>query len=558
MTISSILELFSIGSIIPLISTIIKPNEILNNPNFSEFFKLVGINSEEKLFLLSTVSFSVLAIASGIFRLFILRCNSRFTFETGAELSLLIYYKALKQPYSYHISSNSSEIISGVINKISSAITVITMFMNLLTISIIVIGITFFLLILNPLISLLALFAFSTIYASIIYITKRRIRLNSEMISDGYTKSIKVVQESLGGIREIIIDGNFNWYSHLYRKSSYSLRLAQAELSFLSASPKYIVEAAGLSFIAALAFFMTQHLQADFLSVIATLGVIVFSSQRLLPLLQQIYSSYTVIKGEQASFRDAIEYMDLCDDSNMMLSPRDIYFKEKIVFENVGFSYDGDDKNVLKNISFEIKKGSCIGIVGETGSGKSTLLDILMGLLIPSAGVMEIDGLKIDENNIIAWRRHISHVPQSIFLVDGTIAENIAFGLDFQDVDQDRLQRAALKAQLQNLIESLSDGYKSLVGERGIKLSGGQRQRIGIARAFYKQADVLILDEATSALDNETEKLVMQAVERRDENLTVFMVAHRLTSLSVCDFILEIKDGKLHRKINYQELIEGN
>jgi ATP-binding cassette subfamily B protein len=226
--------------------------------------------------------------------------------------------------------------------------------------------------------------------------------------------------------------------------------------------------------------------------------------------------------------------------------------------ETVGFRYAQDLPEVLSQLTLEIRPGERIGVIGSTGSGKSTLVDLMMGLLEPTSGKILVDDKDIYDRNhpehLNAWRASIAHVPQAIYLADSSIAENIAFGVHPQGIDMERVRRAARQAQIASFIEASDQGYKSLVGERGIRLSGGQRQRIGIARALYKQANVLVFDEATSALDNGTERAVMQAIEGLSRNLTLVMIAHRLSTLSNCDRVIELRGGFIHREMKGVEL----
>jgi ATP-binding cassette subfamily B protein len=222
----------------------------------------------------------------------------------------------------------------------------------------------------------------------------------------------------------------------------------------------------------------------------------------------------------------------------------------------VRFRYTNDDPWVLDNFNLVIAKGTRVGFVGSTGSGKSTMLDLLMGLLMPTEGVLLVDGQTISGNRLRAWQRSIAHVPQSIYLADTTLAENIAFGVPPDTIDLDRVQQAARQAQIADFIESSPEGYQAYVGERGIRLSGGQRQRIGIARALYKQASVLVLDEATSALDNATEQSVIDAIEMLNRDLTILLIAHRLTTVRRCDTIVELEHGRVVAQGTFEQLLE--
>ena len=309
--------------------------------------------------------------------------------------------------------------------------------------------------------------------------------------------------------------------------------------------------------IAILAFAFSQKTDG-IVNAIPTLGALALGAQRLLPVLQQGYASWSAIRGGQALLQDSLELLDLplpfhADNPSSQVLP----FKTKIELEKVGFSYDPQTPYVLKEVNLTISKGSRIGFIGTTGSGKSTLLDIVMGLLQPTDGKLKIDCQEVTIANCRAWQAHIAHVPQVIFLIDSTIEENIALGIPKDQIDKHRVRQSAKVAQISDSIEKLPNQYQTLVGERGIRLSGGQRQRLGIARAIYKQADVIIFDEASSALDNETEYALMQAIDNLSPDLTILIIAHRVTTLKNCSEIVELSGGKIHRISSYQDLISS-
>jgi ATP-binding cassette subfamily B protein len=274
------------------------------------------------------------------------------------------------------------------------------------------------------------------------------------------------------------------------------------------------------------------------------LGALALGAQRLLPTLQQAYASWSSIVGSQAAIENVLNLLNKPLLINSIPSnDGKLLFSNQIELCEVWFRYAPELPWVFQNLNLNIKKGKRIGFIGVTGGGKSTLLDIIMGLLSPSKGALKIDGQRISATNLAAWQANIAHVPQTIFLSDATIAENIAFGVALQDIDLDRVKRAAQQAQISTTIESMKLQYSTIVGERGIKLSGGQRQRIGIARALYKEANVLILDEATSALDSETEQAVVEAIENLSPDLTILVIAHRVSTLKSCSQIIELNQG---------------
>jgi ATP-binding cassette subfamily B protein len=297
--------------------------------------------------------------------------------------------------------------------------------------------------------------------------------------------------------------------------------------------------------IAFLALFLIDD-QGGFAGAIPILGLLAVGAQRILPILQQVFSAWAAFKGNQASLEEILMYLDQKTSTPENVAAGFILeFKEIISFKDVAFKYQTASVEVLSGVNLLIEKGSKVGIIGKTGSGKSTFLDLLMGLLVPSSGEIYVDARRISEDSRSLWQKNVAHVPQSVYLADSTIKENIAFGVPLEKIDISRVYKVAAQAQLSEFIDELPHKYETRVGERGAQLSGGQRQRVGIARALYKRAELIIFDEATSALDEDTENNVMQAINSLDKNLTLVIVAHRLSTLKNCDVIYEILDGAL-------------
>ena len=407
----------------------------------------------------------------------------------------------------------------------------------------------------NPVIALGAFGGFGLIYAGILKLTRKQQLINSQCVARESTLVLKSLQEGLGGIRDVLIDGSQAAYCQIYRNADYPLRKAQGNNSFIGASPRFGIEALGMMLIALLAYGLAR--QPDGIAkAIPVLGALALGAQRLLPVLQGAYSAWSSIQGGQISLSDTLNLLDqpLPDYADQPAS-KPLPFRQQISLNNLSFRYTEQTPLVLNNLNLTIQKGSRIGFIGVTGSGKSTLLDIIMGLLQPTEGTIEIDALPLTTSNNRAWQAHIAHVPQAIFLADSTIEDNIAFGVPKDKIDKTRVKQAARQAQVADIIESWPKKYQTYVGERGIRLSGGQRQRIGIARALYKQADVIIFDEATSALDNETEQAVMHAIESLGDNLTILIIAHRLTTLKKCTQIVEMGDGGIKRIGSYEDIV---
>jgi ATP-binding cassette subfamily B protein len=367
---------------------------------------------------------------------------------------------------------------------------------------------------------------------------------------------IQVIQESIGGIRDILIENSQDIYCKAFKKVDAPLKNAGAMVASFIGMPRYIIEGFGVVVIAILAYYLTSKNPSES-TVVPFLGVIALGAQRLLPIMQQGYASWTTIRSGGPAFTDLItllnspatEYVGSKSEDNNPLN-----FKKEISIENIFFSYKANNIDVIKGVNFKIPRGSQIGIVGTTGSGKSTLLDIIMGLIPPTKGAITVDDIELSTENIRRWRACIAHVPQHVYISDATIAENIAFGISEADIDWSRMELAVHGAQLSNTINSWDQGYKTMVGERGARLSGGQRQRVGIARALYKKAQVIIFDEATSALDGQTEGAIMEELHKLGPDLTIIMVAHRLTTLKSCDFIIQLEHGTIENIVSYQDL----
>lgn len=553
---TTLIEMLSIGLAIPFISVLIEPEKIYNHKLFHDIFQDIGFVIASQIILPVTIFFGVTIILSMLMRVILLWSNSKLAFSTGIDVSIELYNKILHQSYLFHTKKNSSEIINIVNIKVSEVIFYIIMpSLTLITSGIMALFMALLLIYFLPFTVIWVILVFVIMYVFAIKILKNKLKNNSEIISYESTQIIKTLQEGLGGIRDIIIDKTHKQFSKDYEKSVRNLRNIQAENQIFGGVPKFILEGVGMLFVAFFAYTMSSETN-DSQIVIPMLVGIVLTIQRLLPLMQQMFYAWSQIQSAQASLKDVVEYLNLKipENLNEENNKSAIRFNKAIKLHNINFQYSSSTPAVLKSIDLDISKGSRIGFIGSTGSGKSTLLDIMMGLLEPSSGSISIDGTILSKENMHLWQKLIAHVPQSIYLIDSTIEQNIAFGIEEDKIDQELVRSSAQKAQIADVIETMPKGYKTIIGERGVQLSGGQRQRLGIARALYKEAQVIILDEATSALDNETEKAVIESFEAIGDDVTLLMIAHRITTLKNCTNIVEIKEGNIHRIVKYEEL----
>lgn len=559
MIFASFAEILSIGAVLPFLAILTAPDRVFEHSAAQLFIQTLGLTEPEQLLLPLTLIFGLAAIIAGAMRLLLLWVSTRLSYAIGADLSISIYQRTLYQPYSVHVARNSSEVITGISTKANGVIhSTIVPVLTLISASVMLISILIAVLSIEPVVALTAFGGFGLIYSSIIWITRTRKIINSQHIARESTQVIKCLQEGLGGIRDVLIDGSQKTYCKIYRKADLSLRRAQGNNLFIAQCPRYGIEALGMLLIAALAYTLAQQSEG-IAKAIPVLGALALGAQRLLPVMQQAYAAWSSIQGSQASLQDTLDLLDqpLPDYSNQPVATP-LLFKQHISLNKISFRYSPQTPWVLRNINSTIAKGSCVGFMGTTGGGKSTLLDIVMGLLQPTEGTLAIDGQPITISNHRAWQAHIAHVPQAIFLADTTIEENIAFCVPKDQINPERVRHAARQAQIADIIETWPNQYQTFVGERGIRLSGGQRQRIGIARALYKQADVIIFDEATSALDNETEMAIMQAIECLSDDITILIIAHRLTTLRNCTQIIELGNGGVLRIGSYENLVTNS
>ncbi len=555
MFLTSFAEVISIGAVLPFLGVLTSPERIFANAALQPFIYALGLNTPEELLLPLTIAFGTATLIAGAMRLLLLWASTRLSYAAGAELNIRVYRRTLYQPYAVHCARNSSEVINGILSKTETAIGAFNQVIILISSGVMLAFILLALLAVEPSVALAAFGGFGLIYAVIIKLTNKQLFANSQLLARESAKVIKALQEGLGGIRDVLIDGSQATYCQIYRNADLPMRRASGNNLFISTSPRYVMEALGMLLISALAYSLAQ--QADGIAkAIPILGALALGAQRMLPVLQQAYVAWSNIRAGQASLQDTLELLDqpLPDYANQPIA-KPMPFKHTISLKQLGFCYTPQAPYVLKKIELTIAKGSRVGFIGATGSGKSTLLDIVMGLQQPTDGGMEVDGQVVTSANNRAWQAHIAHVPQTIFLADSSIEENIAFGVPKDQIDLQRVKMAAQQAQIADTIEKWPNQYQTFVGERGIRLSGGQRQRIGIARALYKQADVIIFDEATSALDNETEQAVMQAIEGLSTDLTLLIIAHRLTTLRNCTQIVELGDSGIKRIGSYKDIV---
>jgi ATP-binding cassette, subfamily B, bacterial PglK len=543
---SGMAEVTSLAAVVPFLTVLADPQRVWSQPLIRRLAESRGLTAPGQLLLPVTLLFAGSAIVAGAIRLVNLWLSGRVAAGIGSDLSHEAYRRTLYQPYSVHVARNSATITTAILSHIDGMIHGVIAPLLMVAVNVFVIGaIAAALVWIDPRVAFLTVAAFGGAYLLIATATKQSLVANGRRGAALTKTLVQNVQESLGAIRDVLLDHSQPYYLDRYRDADWSLRQLRARAELLGGFPRFVIEAGGMAGVAALAYILVKG-QGGIAAALPVLGALALGAQRLLPALQQTYTSFAQMQNHTAGLETVLDLLDQPAPEIDRPPVAAAAFVDSIAVDDVSFRYQPNLPLVLADVSLVIRRGERVALVGPTGSGKSTLADILMGLLQPTSGKLLIDGREALPE---AWQANIAHVPQSIFLADTSITENIALGIPAAEVDQGRVEAAAAQAQIANFIESLPKGYATTVGERGVRLSGGQRQRIGIARALYKQAPVLVFDEATSALDDTTEKALMDTLDGLSRDLTIIMIAHRLSTTAYCDRVVTVDRGSIRESV---------
>lgn len=547
---TGVLEIVGIGSIMPFLGVLGNPGFIESNKYILFVYKYFDFNTTNSfLIFLGSVSMFILLISTA-FKTLTYYLLYKFSNMTRHHLSQNLLMKYLHQPYSFFLMKNSSKLSKNILSEIDLYISqILTPSLMLITYSIIVVLSTISLVVINPELAFILISLFGGFYL-VIYLSIRKylVKLGRDR-ENANTKRFKIISETIGGIKDLKVFGKEKVYLDSFDNPSYVFSMNGAVSQTLSSVPQFLLEVMAFGSILAMAMYSLVSEEMDLGGLLPILGLYTLAALKLKPALNQIYSSLSSMKFGSPSLE--ILCTELSQSDNELVSiennNRRLKLKSSLMLKNVNFKYE-TSKLILQDINIHIKSNTTVGIIGETGSGKSTLIDLILGLLSPTQGSISVDGESLNEENIRSWQNTIGYVPQNIFLADDTIANNIAFGIEKDNVDINQIKKVAKMAQIDDFIVTLEDGYATQIGERGIRLSGGQRQRLGIARALYINPDLLLLDEATSALDNETEREIMKSIETMHGNITIIMIAHRLNTVEKCDMIIELENGTIKPK----------
>ncbi len=560
----AIAELASVVSIGPFMAVIGDTSQLHGDGILGQIYQFSGLSDTKTFLLWAGIAVLLsLTIAAGI-SIFTVWCLSIYGARVGAELSTRLYSHYMHQPWLFHTSGTSSQLTNRIAQECSRVTNgIINPFMQMNARLVMAGLMSIAILIFNPGVAIAGLAVFLVAYLIMYRIVMRRLTINGKTISVSQSMRFKMMGEGFGGIKDTLVLGRQEVFTKRFEEASESLAQAQGKNQVYSQLPRFVMELVAFGSVILLILYLLAAHKGNLGTILPLLSVYALAGFKLLPAFQQVYSSLSMIKGNMGAFeglkKDLIESAgnDFCPEHSKT-SKEIINPKDKINLNNVYFFYEGKTVPALKNLNAEIGVNQVVGIVGASGSGKSTAIDMLLGLITPSKGELLIDGKPLSGNGLRAWQNSLGFVPQSIFLADASIRENIAFGLPPELVDEKRVKRAASMAHLEELLLNLENGLDTKVGERGVQLSGGQRQRIGIARALYHDPSVLILDEATSALDGITEKLVMDAIHDFAGKKTIILIAHRLSTVKQCNTIFLMDQGQIIASGTYDSLYKNS
>jgi ABC-type multidrug transport system fused ATPase/permease subunit len=489
------------------------------------------------------LAFTLAALLSGCMKVALLSSQIKTCHAVGSDISRIIYKNIICRDYETHVNSNSSQTISMMANKANSIVDYILMpVMLLISSTVSIIAVLAAMVFVAPKVTVSVVVIVIILYCAMLITISGRIKNASQASNKFSDLGIKIIQESLGSIRDVIIAKRQDFYISAYCEVDGKRRSASASVQLLSQIPKPILESVGMIVLCSFAFYISQSDQGANHAV-PIIGAIALGAQRLLPAIQQIYSNIVLVKGSQSMLSEAVatlndKRVDLEGESN---GPA-VKFNKEIKISNLSFTYRGSACPALSDINLVIPMGARVGIIGETGSGKSTFVDLLLGLLLPTSGLIQVDDICLSKDNIRNWQQNICHVPQNVYLFDGSVKENIALTKELSEESEEKLVQVCERVGISDLLNRFSNGAESKVGERGVQLSGGQRQRIGIARAIYTAKPIMVMDEGTSALDEKSEIMVMNVLYSLPNTMTMFIVTHKPSALFGCTHIIKIEN----------------
>ena len=554
---SSFLEIFSLGAIFPFVYLFIDPSVIFNNEYIKPLLVFFEISEPYQIYIPFTLGFFILTTISFVLKSLLIYVRSKLSRIISQEISSLIYFKIINESYQFHTNQNSGDIIFGLTYSLNLAGSILIPILKILNSSLMLLFAIIGVFVINPLIAISVLGCVFSFYFITAILINNILKNISTIQNENYSNFIKLIQESLGAIKMIILNKSQHTYLKNYNKTTFRYSNSISKTESIRQLPRVFIEYLIIISVIVLSFILKEN--ENIKDIIPLIITFILAFQKLLPEGNSIFDSITMLKSKKDTMIRVINYLKINKKSpyEKENSALPIAFTTKIELKQLNFYYTKDTRKILSDIDLTINKGQTVGIVGKTGSGKSTLIDLISGIISPNSGQIIVDDIPLDSSNIQGWKDKISLVSQDIFLFDATIEENIAFHDVDKKIDYEKLKEVCKMVELDAFIDSQPNGYQSKIGEKGIRISGGQMQRIGIARALYNRSEVLILDEATSALDEDTERKVMKNIIDYSQNLTLIIIAHRLTTLKQCNKIFKVETNGLKVFDGYTALIKN-
>ena len=559
--IAAILEMVGVSAVIPLIKSMLEPEKLLSHPILQPIFQILNIDTQSQVVIFMVSGMIIIYILKNVYMIIFVWIRTKYTTKVQRDISVYMMESYMNRGYSIFVEKNASEILHGIQYDVAALNSILNLIIQIITKSITVFLICIFMLYSDFLLAMGVILASVLCLVVLIFGLKKPMKKVGIVLRENTISAEKTLFQVVYGIKETLVMRKQKIFIDDYRDKLYLRQKEEIKNAIGSEAPSHIVEGVCITVIMIVLCFkiLTSNDPTGFIAILASFALGAF---RILPNIGQISGAFNSILGNKPGldnvYDNILEARKKTSENNFVgiednLKYADCEFKEAISVNNLSFKYDNTPENVLEDLSIEIRKNTSVAFVGESGAGKSTLADILLGLYAPEKGSILMDNIDI-RNIPNKWSSLIGFVPQSIYLFDESIAKNVAFGVAEELIDRDRVRIVLEMSNVLSFVDTLPNGIDTVIGDRGVRLSGGQRQRIGIARALYRNPQILILDEATSALDNENEKYVMEAIDKFQGNITIIIIAHRLTTIKNCDKIYEIVNKKaVERK--YEELV---
>ena len=558
MLMMAFMDTLGVASVFPFIAVLTNPMIIETNLFLNKIFQvseIFGVKNNQQFFFLLGIFVFLIIVISLVVKVSTAFLQIRFTSMLEYSIGKRLMESYLNQPYSWFLGHNSNDLIKNILSEVNHIIEVaIYPMAELIAKGLVTFALLGLLLLTDIKLALVISFSLGGIYGLIYYFLRNFItRIGEERLKTNHLR-YRVVSQAFGSIKNVKVRGSEETNIKLFTNSAYTYARSMSLAHMTSQLPRYILEGIAFAGIMLILLYMMSQ-KGSINNALPIISLYVFAGYRLMPSMQQVYSSFTHLRYIGSSVDNLANEIKNLKTYSLSQDKSVLQLNNKITLNDVNYNYPDTSHSTLENINLSISAKSTIGFVGPSGSGKTTTIDIILGLLEPQKGTLEVDGKVITQDNVRSWQRAIGYVPQQIYLSDDTIAANIAFNVDQNEIDHDRVKKSSQLANLEEFIDELPNKYHTIIGEGGIRLSGGQRQRIGIARALYHKPQLLVLDEGTSALDNKTEQAVMKAINNLSKDITIILIAHRLNTVEKCDIIFKLEKGKLVFKGSFKELL---